>query len=1058
MEFFVYASAIFNLASFVSRHQVVFTQPTNNIAATHNSMLWGQRSPFSPGLVSSHYVCPQFNCHQRTKKKRKRGGRIKPRPINVVTTGTSGQTTQNRSANKNNLITLSNTYEKKVSKELKVGLLNIQAVGVKENLIEDLILENELDMFFMTETWLKPSGDEVRVSALTPPSHRTVSCPRPTLGGGISLTSDKLLLSHLKSNPILNVFNSFECFRTQISVKCSNIVVFCIYRPPPSRENKLTIPQFMSEFEIFLDTYTLDLKNVLIIGDFNFHFECHKLANVKYIMELLEIRNFSQYIKEPTHKAGHTLDLVIAKNVSFKSGFTVSKMCFSDHYLITFQICFEKMKRPQRNIMSRDLRSIDDAAFWLDLIDINSTVLSSQNKAAVFSAELASALDRHAPLRARRVTDRPSAPWMTGDIKSLKADRRKAERRWHKTGLECDKMIFKSITDKLNKLITSSKKLFYEAKISASKTSKFLYQLVSNFYDKKKSSILPNNVPFNLLPNMFNDFFCSKISKIRSSFNAHSTQSFSDVAFSGNALSVFKKLSNDDVKELILSSPIKSCSLDPIPTALLVNNIDFLIDCITCIINDSLTSGSVPECLKHAIISPLLKKQNLDQNELKNYRPVSNLSFISKIIEKAVFHQMLNHLKSNTLLEKHQSAYRKCHNTETALLKIQNDLLLSADNKEISIIALLDLSAAFDTIDHAILLQRLKNTFGFEDIVLQWFRSYLSNRTQKVKINELESDPTPLLYGIPQGSILGPIIYTLYTTPLGNIIRNHNLNYHMYADDTQLYLSIEPTNVHTLIHSLENCIKDVKNWMSDNKLKLNDEKTEIILCNPKKYNVNVSEIKVGNDVVEFTDSARNLGVYFDKDLSLDAHFVHISKAVYLEIRRLKHMSKYVSAGSLKTLAASFILSRFDYCNSLFKNLKNSQLDKLQKLQNFAAKVILGKSLYDHVTPCLIELHWLPIKFRIDYKISLLVFKCLNGLAPPYLSELIEIYVPSRNLRSANLFLLKTKVTKYKTLGDRSFSYFAPTVWNALPIDIRQENSISIFKKKLKTFYFQAAFY
>ena len=170
------------------------------------------------------------------------------------------------------------------------------------------------------------------------------------------------------------------------------------------------------------------------------------------------------------------------------------------------------------------------------------------------------------------------------------------------------------------------------------------------------------------------------------------------------------------------------------------------------------------------------------------------------------------------------------------------------------------------------------------------------------------------------------------------------------------------------------------------------------------------------------------------------------------------MSKFVSESSLKTLAASFILSRFDYCNSLFKNLKNSQIDKLQKLQNFAAKVILGKSLYDHVTPCLIELHWLPIRFRIDYKISLIVFKCLNGLAPSYLSELIEIYVPSRNLRSANLFLLKTKVTKYKTLGDRSFSYTAPTVWNALPLEIRKEKSIDIFKKRLKTFYFQAAFY
>ena len=190
---------------------------------------------------------------------------------------------------------------------------------------------------------------------------------------------------------------------------------------------------------------------------------------------------------------------------------------------------------------------------------------------------------------------------------------------------------------------------------------------------------------------------------------------------------------------------------------------------------------------------------------------------------------------------------------------------------------------------------------------------------------------------------------------------------------------------------------------------------------------------------------------------MNCHITNISKAVYLEIRKLKHMSKFVNESSLKTLATSFVLSRLDYCNALFKNMNNYQFDKLQRLQNFAAKVVLGKSIYDHVTPCLIELHWLPVKFRVDYKIAVLTFKCLNGLAPQYLSDLIQLYVPSRSLRSASQNLLKTKVTKFKTLGDRSFSFTAPSIWNSLPFDLRCEKSIDSFKKKLKTHYFKEAY-
>ena len=466
----------------------------------------------------------------------------------------------------------------------------------------------------------------------------------------------------------------------------------------------------------------------------------------------------------------------------------------------------------------------------------------------------------------------------------------------------------------------------------------------------------------------------------------------------------------------------------------------------------------MPTCFKKAIISPLIKKQNLDVNELKNYRPVSNLSFISKIIEKAVSLQMNEHLLSFSLFESNQSAYRKFHNTETALVKIMNDLLLSADDKKISVIALLDLSAAFETIDHEILIQRLKNDFGFNGNVLSWFESYLHDRTQCVKINDLFSEDVTLPYGVPQGSVLGPLLYTLYTAPLGKIIRKYDLNYHFYADDTQLYLSIEPANVNDLIFSLEQCIEDVKTWMHVNKLKLNDDKTEAVLINPKKYNIENDHILIGEEKVEFANAAKNLGVFIDNNLNMQCHVTNISKAIYLEIRRLKHMSKFVSESSLKTLASSFILSRLDYCNALFKNMNNYQFDKLQKLQNFAAKVVLGKSLYDHVTPCLIELHWLPVKFRVDFKIAVLTFKCLNGLAPHYLSCLIESYVPSRSLRSGSQSLLKPKVTKFKTLGDKCFAFTAPCVWNKLPLELRSEHSIEIFKIKFKTYDFKEAFY
>ncbi|MDF4386599.1 reverse transcriptase family protein [Vibrio parahaemolyticus] len=263
-------------------------------------------------------------------------------------------------------------------------------------------------------------------------------------------------------------------------------------------------------------------------------------------------------------------------------------------------------------------------------------------------------------------------------------------------------------------------------------------------------------------------------------------------------------------------------------------------------INISLLTGYVPQSFKVAVIKPLLKKPTLDPEVLANYRPISNLPFLSKILEKVVADQLCDFLHDNNLFEEFQSGFRVHHSTETALVKITNDLLIASDKGLVSVLVLLDLSAAFDTIDHQILLQRLDHLIGLKGSALSWFKSYLSDRFQFVDVRNESSLRTKVCFGVPQGSVLGPILFTLYMLPLGNIIRNHSINFHCYADDTQLYLSMKPEESNQLT-KLHNCLKDIKTWMSTNFLMLNSDKTEVIVLGPKQLRDSLSDDIVSLD-------------------------------------------------------------------------------------------------------------------------------------------------------------------------------------------------------------------
>ena len=525
----------------------------------------------------------------------------------------------------------------------------------------------------------------------------------------------------------------------------------------------------------------------------------------------------------------------------------------------------------------------------------------------------------------------------------------------------------------------------------------------------------------------------------------------------------FNGITEEDVLEIIKGSKIKSCPLDPLPACLLSDNLDLLLPHITAITRLSLEMDVFPDTLKSALVTPILKKPNLDPEEMKNYRPISNLAFLGKVIERCAMKQFVSYLDCNDLLASSQSAYRQYHIIETALTRVYNDILMDLDKQGgETVLVLLDLSAAFDTIDHTVFINRLRSRYGVGGAPLNWFSSYLHNRSQSVLVDDVRSQPVLVDFGMPQGSVCGPICFILYTAPLESIITRHGLSCMKYADDSQLYISLNVSTQQNAIEKIENCIKDVKTWMSSNFLVLNDSKTEIIhftsrFATPRKF----PSIYVGETAVELTSQVRDLGVVFDKHLNMVQHVNNLCCSATFALSKIGKLRKYLDPVSTQKLIQAFVISRLDNCNSLLYGLSAKDIGKIQRVQNMAARLISHTKKRDHITPILRDqLHWLPVDQRIQFKILLLTYKAFHGVAPSYLKDLITLYVPPRGLRAGNVRPAGNLVSvssRTKTYGERAFAVAAPTLWNAVPIYIRNSPTVAQFKAQLKTYLFNAAF-
>ena len=941
---------------------------------------------------------------------------------------------------------------------------NIRSLSKKASNIVDYlsILNHSFDAIGFTETWFN-NTDESNLVDLE--NYNKIDCIRQerTGGGATLFINNKHNFIQRSDLEII----ATDCDNIFIEIPDKNTVIGLIYKP-----DYVDYAQFISQTEKALSTVTKEKKICFILGDFNIDLLKYQHNHqVDSFVNLMYCYSFFPTINRPTrfitNKRGTSITLIdniFTNDTDHKinAGNLVTDL--SDHFPNFVSI---KGHRYQNNTRlkykeSRQFKPQNIKGFKNHLANVDWNFATNDDNPETsyskFITKTTEILNIHCPLKAIKISNRKLArkPWITaGLLKSIRT-KDKLYKKYLTKPTDDNKLKYTKYRNLLNNLLRSAKKSHITTELEINKFNmKETWKTLNNLLGRNKKCRLPdffkgadgNKITDpKEIANNFNDFFTNIGNKLADKITPPDNNYVSPLKSKNQQSSIFLNPTNPEeiIKIVKKLKDSNSSGIDNISTKLLKSIIDEISPVLSHIFNRSILLGIVPSQLKIAKVNPIFKAN--DNQIFSNYRPISILPSISKILEKIIYNRLLDFVTRNNIFSPHQYGFRPNRSTHMAINDLYCKITSDLDNKHHCLGIFLDLSKAFDTLNHDILIDKL-NSYGIRGIANCWIKNYLSNRKQYVVYNNIPSSYSDIICGVPQGSILGPLLFLLYINDLP--LASPSSHFIIFADDTNILFSHkDPSELEKLIN---NELKNISNWFKLNKLSLNIDKTNYMIFKNKHNNKPTPNLKIeiDNKHIEKVDTTKFLGILIDFNLTWKAHTVHITKIVSKYNGIFRKVRPFLNTDSLHTLYNTLVLPYLSYCTIVWGDKNNANLDSLFLTQKKIIRTCTNSLWLAHTTPLFLSMKKFKIHDIYTYQLACHMFRYHNDLLPsdlPNNNFVTKSHIHDHYTRQTSDFHINPSNTK---LAQNNIKTQGPIIWNKLNTKIKHCPSLAAFKYNLK---------